>query len=109
MTPDQMLEKVLAKPNLRRAERTTALRYLKMWHGNVIPPLSKIRELYNIAEQSLNCKRLRGDGSCLWLRDNAESVGLRALQPGESARCNRMNTKTAKEGFEGCKGFIREK
>lgn len=89
----------------KKETRGLAARLLETLRANTIPSRRSVNLLRKLVEESAVCMRLNADGSCVWLRKNAELEGLTPPRPGEKAFCKRSNTGTQAMMFESCAGY----
>lgn len=89
----------------KKDTRELAAKLLETIRSNIVPSQRSVRLLRRLVEESAVCMRLNADGSCAWLRKNAELEGLTPPKPGEKAYCKRSNKGTQAILFESCSGY----
>lgn len=92
-------------PEIRQA----AGRAFEQLRAGVLPNMQAVDQLRKRIDEVYTCARLRPDGSCIWLRKNAQRQGLRRPRPGEKAYCHRKADGNLLDSLSGCDGFVKVK
>lgn len=102
-----VLEQLIRDARVDQELRAEATRLLEQISAGVIPSRKAVHEVLRGARSGWHCGKLESDGSCVWLRHNAQEQGLPPPQVGQRVYCYRQREGPEQQLFTSCPGFRR--
>lgn len=105
---ENYLEQISKDMRQTPGTRARAAHLLKGWQAGIVPAGSRLRELRRMLDRPNICARLRGDGSCVWLRKFAHLEGLPLPDIGKKAYCHRRLEGNDAQRYDCCTGYAKK-